>query len=58
MLKTVYFSVTNSKVYATLMQENGLTTSASSPEALGAIMKGSVSSTIRLMQVLGLPQID
>ena len=49
---------TNSKAYATLMEENGLTTSASSPEALGAIMKDSVSSTIRLMQVLGLPQID
>jgi tripartite-type tricarboxylate transporter receptor subunit TctC len=49
---------TSSKEYATLMQENGLTTAASSPEALGAIMKGSVSSTIRLMQVLGLPQID
>lgn len=49
---------TNSKAYAQLMEENGLTTSASSPEALGAIMKDSVSSTTRLMQVLGMPQID
>ena len=49
---------TSSKAYAQLMEENGLTTSASSPEALGAIMKESVDNTVRQMKALNLPQID